>query len=101
MTKSTVASVAKTREEKSRSRAIAAILAARFQSRNERGYRLRERLGARWGYANGFASARGARQELEIAREVRLLPSQTSDYPRLDFGFFYQPAREVGGNYYE
>jgi serine phosphatase RsbU (regulator of sigma subunit) len=42
-------------------------------------------------------------QEFEIAREVqiRLLPSQTPVYPRLDFGFFYQPARKVGGDYYD
>jgi hypothetical protein len=49
------------------------------------------------------AERRGARKELEIAYEVqvRLLPSQTPDYPGLDFGFFYQPAREVGGDYYD
>jgi len=40
-------------------------------------------------------------KHLEIACEVRLLPAQTSDCPRLDFGFFYQPAREGGGNHYE
>ena len=40
-------------------------------------------------------------EHCEIACDVRLLPSRTSDYPRLDFGFFYQPAREAGGNHYE
>ena len=46
---------------------------------------------------------RGVQKEFEIACEVqsRLLPSQAPDYPRLDFGFFYQPAREVGGDYYD
>src|ERR1035438_2022360 len=44
MTKSTVASAAKTREGKSRSRAIATIRAARFQSRKERARQLRERV---------------------------------------------------------
>ena len=45
----------------------------------------------------------GAQKEFEIACEVqaRLLPSQAPDYPRLDFGFFYQSAREVGGDYYD
>ena len=49
------------------------------------------------------AERRSAQKELEIACEVqvRLLPSQTPDYPRLEFGFFYQPAREVGGDYYD
>jgi len=49
------------------------------------------------------AARRGAEKELEIASEVqvRLLPSEVPDYPRLDFGFFYQPAREVGGDYYD
>lgn len=49
------------------------------------------------------AERRGAQKELEIACEVqiRLLPSQAPNYPRLDFGFFYQPAREVGGDYYD
>jgi serine phosphatase RsbU (regulator of sigma subunit) len=49
------------------------------------------------------AERRGVQKEFEIAREVqmRLLPSQAPDYPRLDFGFFYQPAREVGGDYYD
>ena len=44
-----------------------------------------------------------AQKELEIACAVqtRLLPSQTLDYRGLDFGFFYQPAREVGGDYYD
>jgi hypothetical protein len=40
------------------------------------------------------AERRSAQKELEIACDVRLLSPQTSDYPRLDFGFFYQPARE-------
>ena len=46
---------------------------------------------------------RGVQREFEIAREVQsqLLPSEPPDYPRLDFGFFYQPAREVGGDYYD
>ena len=49
------------------------------------------------------AERRGVQREFEIASEVqmRLLPSQAPDYPRLDFGFFYQPAREVGGDYYD
>jgi serine phosphatase RsbU (regulator of sigma subunit) len=49
------------------------------------------------------AERRSAQKELEIACEVqvRMLPSQTPDYPGLDFGFFYQPAREVGGDYYD
>jgi len=49
------------------------------------------------------AERRGVQKEFEIASEVqmRLLPSQTPDYPRLDFGYFYQPAREVGGDYYD
>ena len=49
------------------------------------------------------AERRGAQKEFEIACEVqaRLLPSQAPDYPRLDFGFFYQSAREVGGDYYD
>jgi serine phosphatase RsbU (regulator of sigma subunit) len=49
------------------------------------------------------AERRGAQKELEIAFEVqmRLLPSQAPDYPRLEFGFFYQPARDVGGDYYD
>jgi phosphoserine phosphatase RsbU/P len=49
------------------------------------------------------AERRGVQKEFEIAREVqvRLLPLQAPVYPRLDFGFFYQPAREVGGDYYD
>ncbi len=49
------------------------------------------------------AERRGVEKEFEIAREVqiRLLPSQAPNYPRLDFGVFYQPAREVGGDYYD
>jgi len=49
------------------------------------------------------AERRGAQKEFEIACEVqsRLLPSQAPDYPHLDFGFFYQSAREVGGDYYD
>ena len=49
------------------------------------------------------AERRGVQKEFEIACEVqmRLLPSQAPDYPRLDFGFFYQPAREVGGDYFD
>jgi len=49
------------------------------------------------------AERRGVQKEFEIACEVqsRLLPTQAPDYPRLDFGFFYQPAREVGGDYYD
>ena len=49
------------------------------------------------------AERRGVQREFEIACEVqmRLLPLQAPDYPRLDFGFFYQPAREVGGDYYD
>jgi serine phosphatase RsbU (regulator of sigma subunit) len=49
------------------------------------------------------AERRSARREFDIACEVqiRLLPSQALNYPPLDFGFFYQPAREVGGDYYD
>jgi sigma-B regulation protein RsbU (phosphoserine phosphatase) len=49
------------------------------------------------------AERRGAQKEFEIACEVqvRLLPSQAPDYPRLGFGYFYQSAREVGGDYYD
>jgi sigma-B regulation protein RsbU (phosphoserine phosphatase) len=49
------------------------------------------------------AERRGVQREFEIAYEVqmRLLPSQAPDYPRLDLGFFYRPAREVGGDYYD
>jgi serine phosphatase RsbU (regulator of sigma subunit) len=49
------------------------------------------------------AERRGAAKEFEIASEVqaRLLPSQAPDYPLLDFGFFYQSAREIGGDYYD
>ncbi len=46
---------------------------------------------------------RGVQREYEIACEVqnRLLPSQAPQYPHLDFGFFYKPAREVGGDYFD
>jgi serine phosphatase RsbU (regulator of sigma subunit) len=49
------------------------------------------------------AERRGIQREFEIGREVQsqLLPTHTPEYPRLDFGFFYQPAREVGGDYYD
>ncbi len=49
------------------------------------------------------AERRGVQREFEIACEVqsRLLPTQAPEYPRLDFGFFYKPAREVGGDYYD
>ena len=49
------------------------------------------------------AKLRGLQREFEIASEVQshLLPSRAPDYPRLDLGFFYQPAREVGGDYYD
>ena len=49
------------------------------------------------------AVRRSAQKEFEIACEVqkRLLPSQAPHYPRLDLGFFYQSAREVGGDYYD
>jgi sigma-B regulation protein RsbU (phosphoserine phosphatase) len=49
------------------------------------------------------AERRGAQKEFEIATEVqvRLLPAQAPDFPCLDFGFFYQSAREVGGDYYD
>jgi hypothetical protein len=49
------------------------------------------------------AERRGVQKEFEIARDVqcRLLPLRAPDYPGLDFGFFYQPAREVGGDYYD
>lgn len=40
-------------------------------------------------------------RELEISLEVqrRLLPSDLPDYPGVDLGFFYRPARELGGDY--
>ena len=46
---------------------------------------------------------RGAQIEFKTACEVqkRLLPSRAPEYPRLDFGFVYQSAREVGGDYYD
>ena len=49
------------------------------------------------------AERRSAQKEFEIACEVqvRLLPSQAPDYPRLGFGYFYQSARQVGGDYYD
>jgi sigma-B regulation protein RsbU (phosphoserine phosphatase) len=49
------------------------------------------------------AERRSAQKELEIANEVqtRLLPAQAPDYARLELGFFYQPARELGGDYYD
>ena len=49
------------------------------------------------------AERRGVQKEFEIASEVqmRLLPTEAPDYPHLDFGYFYQPAREVGGDYYD
>ena len=49
------------------------------------------------------AEQRGIRREFEMAYEVqsRLLPSKAPDYAGLEFGFFYQSAREVGGDYYD
>jgi serine phosphatase RsbU (regulator of sigma subunit) len=49
------------------------------------------------------AERRVAFRELEIASEVqrRLLPSKLPDYPGVDLGFFYRPARELGGDYYD
>ncbi|WP_051670661.1 PP2C family protein-serine/threonine phosphatase [Bryobacter aggregatus] len=49
------------------------------------------------------AKERDVRREFELAREVqgRLLPSEAPDYPRVEFGFFYQAARKVGGDYYD
>jgi serine phosphatase RsbU (regulator of sigma subunit) len=49
------------------------------------------------------AERRVVRREFDIASEVqsRLLPAEPPAYPRLDFGCFYQPAREVGGDYYD
>jgi len=49
------------------------------------------------------AERRRIQREFEVACQVQscLLPSAAPDYPRLDFGFFYQPAREVGGDYYD
>jgi len=49
------------------------------------------------------AERRSAQKELEIAAEVqlRLLPAKPPHYRRLDFGFFYRPARELGGDYYD
>ena len=49
------------------------------------------------------AERRTAQKEIEIASDVqlRLLPSEVPDYRQVEFGFFYQPAREVGGDYYD
>ena len=49
------------------------------------------------------AQRKVAAREMEIASEVqrRLLPSQPPDYARLDLGFIYRPARELGGDYYD
>ena len=49
------------------------------------------------------AERRGVQREFEIACEVQSTAASVADpdYPRLDFGFFYQPAREVGGDYYD
>lgn len=49
------------------------------------------------------AERKVTRRELEIACEVqtRLLPHSPPHYPGLDVGFFYRPAREVGGDYYD
>jgi hypothetical protein len=49
------------------------------------------------------AERRTIQREFKIACEVqsRLLPSMTPDNLRLDFGYFYQPAREVGGDDYD
>ena len=49
------------------------------------------------------ATLRDTQREFEFASEVQkqLLPSQPPDYPRLDFGFCYRSAREVGGDYYD
>jgi serine phosphatase RsbU (regulator of sigma subunit) len=46
---------------------------------------------------------RGVQRELELAVEVqsRLLPWEAPRYPGFDFGFFYKPARDVGGDYYD
>jgi len=42
-------------------------------------------------------------KEMEVASEVqrRLLPSKPPDYPGLDLGFVYQPARQLSGDYYD
>ncbi len=49
------------------------------------------------------AERRFVQREFEIARDVQmhLLPSEIPNHPRLDLGFIYQPAREVGGDYYD
>ena len=49
------------------------------------------------------AERRAVQREFDIASEVqsRLLPLRPPDYSHLDFGFFYQPARDVGGDYYD
>jgi serine phosphatase RsbU (regulator of sigma subunit) len=49
------------------------------------------------------AERRVVLRELEIGSEVqrRLLPSKPLDYRGLDLGFFYRPARELGGDYYD
>jgi phosphoserine phosphatase RsbU/P len=42
-------------------------------------------------------------KEMEVASEVqrRLLPSKPPDYPGLDLGFVYHPARQLSGDYYD
>jgi serine phosphatase RsbU (regulator of sigma subunit) len=49
------------------------------------------------------AERRVVRKELEVASEVqrRLLPSRPPDYPGLDLGFVYRPARQLSGDYYD
>lgn len=49
------------------------------------------------------AERRVVLKELEVASEVqrRLLPSRPPDYPGLDLGFVYRPARQLGGDYYD
>jgi hypothetical protein len=47
------------------------------------------------------AERRVVLKELEVASEVQrgLLPSRPPDYPGLDLGFVYRPARQLSGDY--
>jgi serine phosphatase RsbU (regulator of sigma subunit) len=49
------------------------------------------------------AERRVVLKEMEVASEVqrRLLPSRPPDYPGLDLGFVYRPARQLSGDYYD
>jgi len=49
------------------------------------------------------AERRVVLKEMEVASQVqrRLLPSRPPDYPGLDLGFVYRPARQLSGDYYD